>query len=181
MRCRSGPGSFLLAAQVGLDVCRGLPCQQRCGMHGRPVGIVDLPVREWMMVALEDVMELYRGAVVAGNREAHGVGAVSDWESCTTLSGIPKVAERLEPCAIGLPRFARHGAADAFPNAAQRQPGIFRTGIATLGHYRVEVRAGHSAGMVAREGGHWFDDEPAQVWLRPRYSRDQWQAPDWTF
>ena len=181
MRCRSGPGSFLLAAQVGLDVCPGLPCQQWRGIPGRSAGIVNPPVREWMMVSLEDVIERYRGAVVAGNREAHGVGAVSAWKSRTTLSGIPKVAERLEPCAIRLPRFARHGAAEAFPNAAQRQPGVFRTGIATQGHYRVEVRAGHSAGMVAREGGHWFDDWPAKTSLRPRYSSDRWQAPDWTF
>ena len=114
-------------------------------------------MRERMMIALHNVIEAHGGAIVAGNREADRIGAVARWESHAAPARVSKVAERLQGLAIGLPRLARDGAAEAVPIASQRQSGVFRTATRTLRRYRVEVGTRHSGGMVPRPAWGWFE------------------------
>jgi hypothetical protein len=152
---------FPFSAQVAAEIGIGLVFEERGGMLDRSVG-------ERVMVAFDDVVEFDAGAVVARDREPDGVGSLAAWESGAGSAGVSEVAERLEDVSVRLARLIGHGAAQAFPQAAQRQHGVCGTTIVNVGGDRVEVGASHSGGIVARGAGR-----------RPRYSRDQWQAHDW--
>ena len=104
-----------------------------------------------MVVALHHVVDLDGAAVIARDGEANGVGPFMGWEALAEAPGIAQVAERRERSFVGLPRLARSGAAEAHPIVSQRQHRAWRADGNGARPYRVEIRASHFGGIVARD------------------------------
>jgi tetratricopeptide (TPR) repeat protein len=107
-------------------------------------------VGERVVIALDDVIEVYGGGAVARNREAHGVGAVTRREAGASSAGIAKIAERAKSGVVRLPGLVRRCAANASPGVTQRQHGGFGTAATNLRRYRIEVGTGHFRGIVTQ-------------------------------
>ena len=103
-----------------------------------------------MMVAFDHIGDADRGAGVARDREADGVGSVALRKARTASARIAEIAERPEHGLVGWSGTLRDGAADARPGVAERQHRVMRSSGADPRFDGIEIGARHFGGIVAQ-------------------------------
>ena len=91
-----------------------------------------------------------RGSIIAGNREADGVGSISGRKTRAGVARISEIAERPQGGVVGRGRAVRNGAANACPGVAERQHGVCAAEARARGSIGIEIGAGHFGGIVAQ-------------------------------
>jgi len=138
----------LVTLRVGLRLAGENPARRRCGEYTRFGRILQPPVSEGMMIALDYVRDADGPRFVADNREAHGVRPVALRKARAGAAGIAEIAERAKAGVVGLPGAVAVSVANAGPMVPQREHRIVRLAAARFDG--IEIGARHFGGIVAQ-------------------------------